>query len=40
LAVEISPARKRFLWGVMAGVVVLNALIFVWDRLRARSSLE
>jgi len=23
---EISPARKRFLWGVLAGVVVLNAL--------------
>jgi hypothetical protein len=37
---EISPARKRFLWGVLAGVVVLNALIFAWDRLRARSSPE
>jgi len=37
---EISPARKRFLWGVVAGVVVLNALIFVWDRLRARPSPE
>jgi hypothetical protein len=35
---EISPARKRFLWGVVAGAVVLNALIFAWDRLRARSA--
>jgi len=39
-AMEISPARKRFLWGVLAGVVVLNALIFAWDRLQARSSPE
>ena len=31
---EISPARKRFLWGVVAGVIVLNAVIFAWDRLR------
>jgi hypothetical protein len=37
---EISPVRKRFLWGVLAGVVVLNALIFAWDRLQARSSPE
>jgi hypothetical protein len=37
---ELSPGRKRFLWGVLAGVIVLNALIFVWDRLRARSSAE
>jgi hypothetical protein len=37
---EISPARKRFLWGVVAGAVVLNALIFAWDRLRARPSAE
>jgi hypothetical protein len=38
--VEISPARKRFLWGVLVGVVVLNALIFTWDRFRARPSAE
>jgi hypothetical protein len=37
--VEISPARKRFLWGVLVGVVVLNALIFAWD-FRARPSAE
>jgi hypothetical protein len=37
---KISPARKRFLWGVLAGLVVLNALIFAWDRLQARSAAE
>jgi hypothetical protein len=30
---EISPGRKRFLW-VLLGLVVLNAVIFIWDRLR------
>jgi hypothetical protein len=37
---EIGPGRKRVLWGVLAGVIVLNALIFVWDRLRSRSAAE
>jgi hypothetical protein len=34
---EISPGRKRFLWRILAGVIVLNALIF---RLRALSTAE
>jgi hypothetical protein len=37
---EISPGPKRFVWGVLAAVVVLNAGIFIWDRLRARSAAE
>jgi hypothetical protein len=37
---EISPGRKRFLWRILAGVIVLNALIFLWDRLRALSTAE
>jgi hypothetical protein len=32
-SMEISPGRKRFLW-VLLGLVVLNAVIFIWDRLR------
>jgi hypothetical protein len=37
---QISPGRKRFLWRLLAGVIVLNALIFIWDRLRATSAAE
>jgi hypothetical protein len=37
---QISPGRKRFLWRVLAGVIVLNAVIFVWDRLRAPFAAE
>jgi hypothetical protein len=32
---EISPGRKRFL-SVLVGLVVLNAVIFISDRLRPR----
>jgi hypothetical protein len=35
---EIGRKQRRFPWRFLVGLILLNALIFIWDRVRLRRS--